>query len=163
MVANFTYFIYMFRSIHFPAYFSHIASFSKSIISLSLSLSLYIYIYIYIYCPVDYVTRTHRLILCRGVRPPHNECPDATLNNLMLELWVMWSTLSLPLLPDLLWPGVVAPDRVLSMGQIEVNCVLMQNWIVWNRTAFWHWNCVLMLNSVGWNGTFLYAKLNCLK
>ena len=25
------------------------------------------------------------------------------------------------------WPGVVAPDRVLSMGQIELNCVLMLN------------------------------------
>ena len=26
-----------------------------------------------------------------------------------------------------LWPGVVAPDRVLSMGQIELNYVLMLN------------------------------------
>ena len=36
-------------------------------------------------------------------------------------------------LTSLLWPGVVAPDRVLSMDQIELNCVLMLNWIVWNR------------------------------
>ena len=36
----------------------------------------------------------------------------------MLELWGMRSTLSL--LPGSLWPGVVAPDRVLSMGQIEL-------------------------------------------
>ena len=43
----------------------------------------------------------------------------------MLELSVMWSTPSLPSLPDLLWPGVLAPDRVLSMGQIELNCVFM--------------------------------------
>ena len=39
----------------------------------------------------------------------------------MLELWEMRS---MPLLPSLscpLWPGVIAPDRVLlSMGQIEV-------------------------------------------
>ena len=28
-------------------------------------------------------------------------------------------SLSLPLLPGPLWPGVVVPDRVLSMGQIE--------------------------------------------
>ena len=27
--------------------------------------------------------------------------------------------------PRPLWPGVVAPDRVLSMGQIELNRVLM--------------------------------------
>ena len=34
----------------------------------------------------------------------------------MLELWGMWSTTLLPLLPGPLWPGVVAPDRALSMG-----------------------------------------------
>ena len=48
----------------------------------------------------------------------------------MLGLWGMWSTSSLPLLLGSLWPGVVAPDRVLSMDQIELNCVLMLNWIV---------------------------------
>ena len=32
---------------------------------------------------------------------------------LMLELWGMRSTPSLPLLPGPLWPGVVAPDRAL--------------------------------------------------
>ena len=42
----------------------------------------------------------------------------------MLKLWEMWSTPSLPSLPGLLWLRVVAPDRVLSMGQIELNCVL---------------------------------------
>ena len=44
----------------------------------------------------------------------------------MLELWGMQTTLSLPL-----WPEVVAPDRVLSMGQMELNCVLMLNWIIY--------------------------------
>ena len=34
---------------------------------------------------------------------------------------------------------VVAPDRVLSMGQIELNYVLMLNWIVWNKTVFDIW------------------------
>ena len=34
----------------------------------------------------------------------------------MLEAWVMWSTPLLPMLPGILWPGVLAPDRVLSMG-----------------------------------------------
>ena len=37
----------------------------------------------------------------------------------MLELCGMCSTSSLPLLPDPLWHGVVAPDRVLSIGQME--------------------------------------------
>ena len=34
----------------------------------------------------------------------------------VLELWGMRSTPSLPSLPGPFWPGVVAPDRVLSMG-----------------------------------------------
>ena len=33
----------------------------------------------------------------------------------------MRSTPSLPLLPSPLWPGVVAPDRTLSMGKIRTN------------------------------------------
>ena len=37
----------------------------------------------------------------------------------------MWSIPLLPVLPDPLWPGVIATDRVLSMGQLELNCVLM--------------------------------------
>ena len=41
----------------------------------------------------------------------------------MLGLWGIWSTPSLPLLPGPLWAGVVAPDRVQSMGQIELNCL----------------------------------------
>ena len=39
----------------------------------------------------------------------------------------MQSTPSLPSLPDILWPVVVVHDRVLSMDQIELNCVLMLN------------------------------------
>ena len=42
----------------------------------------------------------------------------------MLEIWEMWSTASLPLLPGPLWPRVVAPDRILSMGQIELFDIL---------------------------------------
>ncbi len=38
----------------------------------------------------------------------------------MLELWEMWSSPSLPSLPGLLWLRVVTPDRILSMGQIEL-------------------------------------------
>ena len=36
----------------------------------------------------------------------------------MLKLWGMLSTPSLPSLSGPLWPGVVAPDCVLSMAQI---------------------------------------------
>ena len=45
----------------------------------------------------------------------------------MVELWRMQSTPSLPSLPGPLWPGVVAPNRDLSMVQIELKCVLMLN------------------------------------
>ena len=51
-----------------------------------------------------------------------------------------------------LGPGVVVPDKVLSMNQIELNCVLKLNWIAGNRT-FDILNCVLMLNWIVWNGT----------
>ena len=54
----------------------------------------------------------------------------------MLEFWEMCSTSLLPSLPDPLWFRVVALDRILSMGQIELNCMLMLNLIVWNKTVF---------------------------
>ena len=45
----------------------------------------------------------------------------------MLDLRGIQSTSSLPSLPGPLWSGVVAPDKVQSMGQIELNCVIMLN------------------------------------
>ena len=48
----------------------------------------------------------------------------------------MQSTSSLPSLPVPLWLRVVAPDRVLSMAQIEPNCVIILNWIAWNKADF---------------------------
>ena len=59
---------------------------------------------------------------------------DMTLNNLMVRLWETWSTSSLLLLPGPLWPGLVASDRVLSIGQIELNSILMRNWMVLLKT-----------------------------
>ena len=53
----------------------------------------------------------------------------------MLELWGMWTTPSLPSLPGPLWLGIVAPDWALSMGQIELNCVLVLKGIALNRTV----------------------------
>ena len=45
----------------------------------------------------------------------------------MPELWGMRSTPLLPSLPGPLSPGVIVPDRVQSIVQIELNCVLMLN------------------------------------
>ena len=74
----------------------------------------------------------------------------------MLEFWGMWSTLLSPLLPGPLWLRVVAPDRVLSLGQIGVNCGFWK--------FFFHFNCVLRLNWIIWNKklftfNFVYCPL----
>ena len=62
----------------------------------------------------------------------------------------MQSTPSLSLLPGPLWPGVVAPDMVLSIGQIELNynytklnCLKLT---VFPFSCGKTKNCVLMLN-----------------
>ena len=63
--------------------------------------------------------------------PTANECPEIDSKQsdvevpVMLEIWVIQSTPSLSALPGSLCPSVGAPDRVLSMGQIELNCELM--------------------------------------
>ena len=69
----------------------------------------------------------------RGKTPPDNECPgyDNKQSNdeapVMLKLWEKQSTPSLPSLPDLFLARVIAPDRVITMGQIELNRVIMSN------------------------------------
>ena len=47
----------------------------------------------------------------------------------MLEFWRMRCTSLFPSLPGPLWRRVVAPDKVLSMGKIELNYVDMLNLI----------------------------------
>ena len=132
-----------------------------------------------VYCLVSWGCRIQHMLLRRGVRsttPPH-ECPvyDTKQSDdevpVMLEFWGIQSTPSLPLLPGPLCPGVVVPDRFLSMGQIQLNCVLMLNWIAWNRTVLTFklhtyaklnclkWNCFCMLNWIVWNRTVL--SFNC--
>ena len=74
------------------------------------------------FCPVGWDCRIHRLHLCRGVRSPRNKCPGYDTKQsdgevpVMLELWGMQTTPSLPLLPGPFWPGMVAPDRALIYG-----------------------------------------------
>ena len=79
-------------------------------------------------CSVSWGCRIHWLHLCREVRPHPNKCPgyDTKQSNaevpVMLELWGMRSTSSLPSLPDPLWPWMLAPDRVLSMSYMYQSC-----------------------------------------
>ena len=58
----------------------------------------------------------------------------------------MQSTPSLPFFQGPLSPGMVAPNKVLSMGQIEVKCVLVLNWIVWNRTVYMYEMDLALIN-----------------
>ena len=63
----------------------------------------------------------------------------------------------MPLLSALLWPGVVAPDRALSMGQTKLNCIVVLLLSNWNRTVL-TFSCVwtksvLILNWIVWIGT----------
>ena len=95
-----------------------------------------------VYWPVGWVSKIHRLPLCWRIRPHSNECPGYDTKQfdcevpVMLLLWWMQTSPLLPLLLGQLWHRVVAPDRALFMGQIELNYVLMVNWIIWNRTVF---------------------------
>ena len=115
-----------------------------------------------LFCPVDWCWKIHRLQPFREVRPTPQKCleydtkqSDCEVPVILLKFWGMRSTLSLPSLPGSLWPEVVAPDRVPSIGQIELNSVLMLNWITWNRTVLTFKPFEMEL--------VLYAKLNCLK
>ena len=51
--------------------------------------------------------------------------------------------------PSPLCPGVVALDKALSLGRIELKCELLQHWI----EVFWILNCVLMFNWIVGTGT----------
>ena len=89
-------------------------------------------------CLVSWSCRIHQLLFCRRerlnpkVRPGYDSKQSDGEVPVMLELWGMRSSPSLPLL----WPGVEVLDGVLPIAQIELNCVLMLNWIVWNWTFF---------------------------
>ena len=77
--------------------------------------------------------RILQLHLGGGIRRPPKECPGYDIKqsneeaSVLRELWRMQSIPLLPSLPNPLWPGVVAPYTILSMGQIDQNCILMLN------------------------------------
>ena len=91
-----------------------------------------------------FVSPANTLLFCKGIRPPPPSQRVSWYDTkqydgevpVMLELWEMQSTPLLASLQGPLWPGMVVNDRILFMGQIELKCVLMLNWIVWKRTVF---------------------------
>ena len=74
-------------------------------------------------------------IFAEGQELP-NECPDFETKQsdykapVMQELWKMRITSLLSSLPGPLWARMDTSDRILCMGQIELNGVFMLNWIV---------------------------------
>ena len=113
-------------------------------------------------CPVSWCCRIYQLHLCRRVKPLPLLQRVFWLWHLTIWWWGSSNTgalgntehPSIAILPGPLWPRGVAPDRVLSMGRIELKCILMQNWITWNRTVL-TFNCVwtksiLILNWIVW-------------
>ena len=64
--------------------------------------------------PISWGCRIHWQVSWYSIKLSNGEAP------VMLELWRMQSTPLLPLPSGPLWPGGLAPDRVLSVGQIEL-------------------------------------------
>ena len=80
--------------------------------------------------------------LQRDKNPLTNSCPGCNTNASdgeaqVLELWGMWITPSLALLPGPLWLRVVVPVRVPSMDQIE----LFNHLTVWKQMTDVKLNC----------------------
>ena len=137
-------------------------------------------------CPVSWGCGIHRLLLCRGVRPPPQRVSwlwYLTIwwwGSVMLELWGMPSTPKLPLLPGPLWPKVVAADKGSIYGSnrnkpwfreftVFAFKLCIHAKLNYRIELFWLLNCILMLNWIAWHRTVLtsklctYAKLNYLK
>ena len=111
------------------------------------------------YCPVGGGCRIHRLQ--KGKTLPMNVL-DMILNNPMMRFQQCWSfeEYEVPLHCHCSQvhsgSGVAVPDRVLSMGWIELNCVLMLNWIALNRIVLTFKLCTcVQLNCLKCNWFFL--------
>ena len=115
----------------------------KIYIYIYIYICIYIYIYIYICihsftsnCPISMGCIIYLLHLFRRVKYTKQSDGEVPI---MLELWGMRSTPYLPSIPDPPWPEMVAPERVRSMGQIELTRGF-------ERLLFLHLNCVFILN-----------------
>ena len=122
----FFFFFFFFCLIFIHDLFVHYIIHIRNLFFLSVTLALEPY-HSKILCPIGWGCRIHRLHFCRGVRhPPLNECPGYDIKQSdgevseMLKLWGMQSTPSMSLLQGPFCLRVVAHDKVLSMGHVEV-------------------------------------------
>ena len=111
------------NSIQYYSFVSkHLNSYKHYYLTLNLS-------NISMYSPVSWGCWIRRLHLCKSVRSLLNDGSGYETKWLdgeapVLEIWKMWSTSSLPLLPDQPWPGLLVQFSVLSMGQRKlVSCI----------------------------------------
>ena len=121
---------YVFNSIIVLSWYFFDISLNRSeLCSLYIETSLRVIRCYFLWSPVVWGRRIHRLHLYRVVRPPPQQrayCYDIKQSedevSVMQEHEAMWSTPSLPLSlpPGSLWPGVVAPIRVISVGQMKL-------------------------------------------
>ena len=92
-----------------------------------------------------YNSRCHNTKKPKQTKTSHNEYPGYDTKQsdgevpVMLVLWRMQSTPSLLLLSGPFGPGMVALGKAQSMGQIELSCILILNWISWIRTVWINW------------------------
>ena len=109
---------------------------------------------------VSWGYRIHWLHLCRGVTSPPQQVPswyDIKQSDgkasIILKLWGMWSNPWLPSLPGPLWLGVVVPERVQSIGQIELKCHYVK--LIFFKLTVFTFSYVFKMCT--------YGKMSCLK
>ena len=116
-----------------------------------------------LFSPISWGCRIHQLHFWREVRPPPpNKCSGYDIYQSDSEVpawetWGMWCTPLLPLLPGPLWPGVIAPDKVLSMNQIEqTKC--SNKWLVLNCESY-----IVILESISlWQSAGAAEYIDCI-
>ena len=110
-------------------------------------------------CPVTRGCRIHQLLLCRGVRPFPNECSgyDTKQSDGEVHDTEILGNADYPFIA-IIPRSILARSGSTWLGQIELNCILMLNWIVWNRTVLRFFclqtKTIFILNWIVWIRTF---------
>ena len=92
-------------------------------------------------CSVGWGCRIHRLHLGREMDTPSNEYPGYNTKQSRGDVPITLVLWGLPSLPGLFWPGLVAPDRVLSIGSNRTKLGTYDKLNYLKKNCFWHWNC----------------------
>ena len=88
-----------------------------------------------LFCSKSYIAELRDALLSRIHSKQYDTKQSDGNTRVILELREIRSAPSLTSLPGPLGPRVIAPLRVLFIDKIELNCVLMPNWIACKRTV----------------------------